>query len=102
MHPLHDYVAKQLADKLKDRRIVVWYDERREFQAFVDELRGGPRSASAPVAVAIGGTKARLAEYSGSMFELRAVVEPHVSGDQTDAVVIYMPGVAHDTKASVL
>jgi len=26
MHPLHDYVAKQLADKLKDRRIVVWYD----------------------------------------------------------------------------
>jgi hypothetical protein len=25
MHPLHDYVAKQLADKLKDRRVVVWY-----------------------------------------------------------------------------
>ena len=22
MHPLHDYVAKQLADKLKSRRIV--------------------------------------------------------------------------------
>lgn len=98
MHALHDYVAKQLADKLKDRRIVVWYDERREFEAFVEEVRGGPRSASVPVAVTVDRTKASLAEYAGSMFELRAVVEPHVRGDRTDAVVIYMPGVAHDTR----
>ena len=40
MHTLHDYVAKQLADKIKERRVVVWYDERREFQPFVDEVRG--------------------------------------------------------------
>ena len=102
MHPLHDYVAKQLADKLKDRRVVVWYDERGEFRPFVDEIRGGPRSASEPVPVAVGGTKARLAEYAASLFELRAVVEPHVSGDKPDAVVIYIPGLAHDSKASVL
>jgi hypothetical protein len=44
MHPLHDYVAKQLADKLKDRRVVVWYDERGDFRPFVDEVRGGPRA----------------------------------------------------------
>lgn len=102
MHPLHDYVAKQLADKLKDRRVVVWYDERGEFRPFVDEVRGGPRTASKPVPVAVGGTKASLAEYAGSLFELRAVVEPHVSGDEPDAVVIYIAGVAHDAKASVL
>ncbi len=102
MHPLHDYVAKQLADKINDRRVVVWYDERREFQPFVDEVRGGPRSASQPVPVAIGGTKASLAEYAGSMFELRAGTESHVSGDKPDAVVIYIPGLAHDAKASVL
>ncbi len=102
MHPLHDYVAKQLAGNLKDRRVVVWYDERAEFQPFVNEVRGGPRSAGEPVPVAIGGTKASLAEYAGSMFELRAVVEPHVGGDKPDAVVIYMPGVKHDTKASAL
>ncbi|WP_242352383.1 MULTISPECIES: PglZ domain-containing protein [unclassified Anaeromyxobacter] len=102
MHPLHEYVAKQLADKLKDRRVVVWYDERREFQPFVDEVRGGPRSASEPVPVAVGGTKASLAEYAGSLFELRAVVEPLVSGDKPDALVVYIPGLAHDAKASVL
>lgn len=102
MHPLHDYVAKQLADKLRDRRVVVWYDERAEFRPFVDEVRGGPCSVCEPVPVAVGGMKANLAEFAGSMFELRAVVEPHVSDDKPDAVVIYMPGVAHDPKASVL
>src|SRR5262245_10750444 len=102
MHPLHEYVAKQLADKLKDFRVVVWYDERREFQPFVDELRGGPRAASEPVRVGVADVNASLAEYAGSLFELRAVVEPLVSGDKPDDLVVYMPGLAHDGKASVL
>jgi hypothetical protein len=102
MHPLHDYVAKQLAEKLKSRRIVVWYDERGEFQSFVDELRGGPRVSSEPSAVSVGGASARLAEYAGSMFELRAVVEPDVSADSPAAIVVYMPGVARDRRASIL
>lgn len=102
MHPLHDYVVKQLADKLKDRRVVVWYDERGEFRPFVDEVRGGPRTAAEPVAVGVAGIKASLAEYAGSLFELRAVVEPLVSGDKPDALVVYIPGLAHDAKASVL
>jgi len=102
MHPLHDYVAKQLADKIKSRRVVVWYDERSEFVPFVNEVRGGPRAVSEPVSVSLGGSRVRLAEYTGSMFELRAIVEPHVSGDEPSSVVLYIPGCAHDTKHSVL
>jgi hypothetical protein len=102
MHTLHDYVAKQLADKIKDRRVVVWYDERSEFQPFVDEVRGGPRTVSEPVPVVVAGVKASLAEYAGSTFELRAVVEPHVSGDTPAPVVVYIPGVTRDRRASVL
>src|SRR5262245_41511895 len=102
MHPLHEYVAKQLADKLKSRRVVVWYDERGEFQSFVDELRGGPRSTSDPVPVDVGGTEANLVEYAGSMFELRAVAEPQVSSDAPDTIIIYVPNVARDRHASVL
>jgi len=26
MHPLHDYVVKQLAVKVKSKKLVVWYD----------------------------------------------------------------------------
>ena len=81
MHPLHEYIAKQLAEKLKARKVVVWYDARREFAPFVAELRGGARTSNEAVPVTVGGVTARLAEYDGSMFELRAVVEPFVCGD---------------------
>ncbi|MFM0192118.1 PglZ domain-containing protein [Paraburkholderia strydomiana] len=102
MHPLHDYVAKLLADKIKSRRIVVWYDESGEYQSFVQEMRGGPRGAIEPVPVEVGGTIASLVEYTGSIFELRVLVEPLVSSDAPSAVIIYVPKVTRDRRASVL
>lgn len=102
MHQLHEYVAKQLADKVKSRRVVVWYDERSEFQPFVDEVRGGPRASSEMVAVSISGVNAQLAQYAGSMFEIRALVEPHVRADNPGTVVIYIPGCTRDRRGSVL
>ncbi len=105
MHPLHDYVAKQLAAKLKSRRVVVWYDERSEFQPFIQELRdqaSGFRDKHIAQVSLTADTRPLIAEYAGSLFELRAVVEPLVSGDQPDALVVYIPGLAHDAKASVL
>ena len=102
MHPLHDYVAKQLADKLKSRKVVVWYDVRGEFAPFIAEVRGGARTGSEAVSVPMSEMSTRLAEYNGSMFELRAVVEPYVSGDVPQCVVIYLPGCERDRRGSVL
>ena len=103
MHPLHDYIVKQLADKLKARNIIVWYDPRREFAPFVAELRGGPRTNDEAVPVTVGGITARLAEYDGSMFELRAVLEPFVCGDApSGCLVVYLPGRERDRHGSVL
>ena len=102
MHPLHDYVAKQLAEKLTAKKLVVWYDARREFVPFVGEVRGGAKTSSGAVPVTVGGLVARLSEYDGSMFELRAVAEPHVSGDVPESMVIYLPGCERDHHGSVL
>src|SRR5438128_5794803 len=102
MHPLHDYVAKQLAEKLKDRRVVVWYDVRRECSPFIDEVRGGPSSHGTTVPVIMAGGRARLAEYDGSYFELRAIVEPLVSTDVPESILIYIPGIERDRRGSVL
>src|SRR5207344_1157024 len=102
MHPLHDYVTKQLADKLKSRRLVVWYDARGEFAPFIGEVRGGTRTSSDLLPVSVGGIATLLAEYAGSMFELRAVVEPRVSGDTPESIVIYLPRCERDRRASVL
>jgi hypothetical protein len=80
MHPLYEYIAKQLADKLKARRVVVWYDPRREFAPFVAELRGGARTNDEAVPITVGGITARLAEYNGSMFELLRSWSPSSAG----------------------
>ena len=55
MHPLHDYVVKQLAEKLKSRKVVVWYDVRREFAPFIAEVRGGARTSNEAVPVTVAG-----------------------------------------------
>jgi hypothetical protein len=102
MHPLHDYVATQLAEQLRSRQIVVWYDERSEFQPFINELRGGSRVSREPVAISVAGTSARLVEYAGSMFELRASVEPLVNGDTPSTIIIYMAGCTRERHASAL
>ena len=102
MHPLHDYIARQLADRLKNSRIVVWYDERSEFAPFVSELGGGRQAAPEPVEVVLGGSTAKFLEHAGSMFELRAMVEPLACGDIPELTVLYLPGCARDRHGSVL
>jgi len=102
MHPLHDYVANLLAEKLRSKKLVVWYDARGEFAPFIAEVRGGPRTTNETVPASVAGITTLLAEYAGSMFELRAVVEPRVSGDTPESVVIYLPGCERDRRASVL
>jgi hypothetical protein len=102
MHPLHNYVAEQLAEKLKTKKLVVWYDPRCEFISFIGEVRGGPRTGSEPVHVTVADIAARLAEYDESMFEVRAAVEPFVSGDVPECVVIYVPGNERNRRGSVL
>jgi len=101
-HPLYDHIATQLAEKLRTRKIVVWYDPRRELTPFIDEIRGATRTSSSPAPVKVGDVAALLAEYDGSMFELRAAVEPHVADDEPKNMVLYMPGCERDHRGSVL
>ena len=92
MHPLHDDIARLLGDKLKTRGTVVWYDPRSEFVSFVRELRGSDADGATPVPVVLPGGAAQLVEFAGSMFELRAVIEPMVSQESPDRLVVYLRG----------
>lgn len=104
MHRFYDYLAAQLDKKLRDRRIVVWYDPRSEFAEFVDELppldppegRGGlPR-------VWINDLQTHVARYDGSFFALKGRIEPIAALDEPDALLVYLPGVKQDRHQSVL
>lgn len=102
MHPFHDYISLQVAEKLKARRIVVWYDPRREFEPFITELRGGARSGSEPAGIILGESRATLVEFDGSFLAVRAAVEPLVARDTPNPLLIYIPGIERDRKGSLL
>ena len=102
MHPLHDDIARLLADRLKARSVVVWYDPRAEFAPFVDELRGAPADGATATTVLLAGRQSSIIQFAGSMFQLRAVLEPLVSRDAPETVIIYLPRCERDSTGSVL
>jgi PglZ domain len=103
MHPLHDYLCQQLGDMLKKRGVVVFYDPRREFVPFFDrELQEAGKADNKLPQVFIGKSLIFLARYVGSFFGLRAFIEPIISQDNPEAIVVYVPGVTRDRQASVL
>ena len=54
MHPFHEYLNAQLAPKLKQQRVVVWYDPQREFAPYIDELSVPQENTGPALPVRIG------------------------------------------------
>lgn len=102
MHPLHDYIANQIGDRIKDRRVVVMYDKREELRPFFVEIADGRKVTDGPVAVSFGRRKASLYVFDGSFLKARFAVEDLTRGDQPDDVVVYVPGLDRDAKGSLL
>ena len=100
MHSLHEFIAGKIAEHLAKRRVVVFYDPRKEFQSFISELSvedGGELST-----IHVNGEEAHYAAYDGSFFELRFKVEPVISEDEPDPLLIYLPGQERDRDESIL
>ena len=46
MHPLHEYIAKQVLEHIRNRGVLVWYDTRKDFASFIGELRAESKTGS--------------------------------------------------------
>lgn len=102
-NPFHAYLAAQLLEKIHDRSVVVWHDERGEFAGFIAELRGKDTiEECVPERVQLDGTEATLICSNGSLFETKIVAEPLVCGTEIDPLVIYLPGEEEKPKANPL
>lgn len=110
MHPLHIYIATSLAEKLRARRVVVWYDPRSEFAPFIEELRSvlpqrhrDTETHVPSVSLCLyGDLPTALTCYTGSFFAVRFAVEPLVDTAQPAPLLIYVPGVDYDPRRFVL
>ncbi len=101
MHPLHDYIAGQIEDKIKDRHVVVMYDERQEYVPFFDEILAASEVGDLQMCN-FGSRRAAVVRYNGSFLELRYAVESITGGDSIEDVLIYLPGVRRDEEGSLL
>jgi len=101
-HPLHNYLEQQLDKALQQDRVVVFYDVRSEFEPFMNELEVVGVGIGDLPRTCIGDTLTHIARFDGSFFALKASIEPLVSADKPEALLIYVPGQARDRAASVL
>src|SRR3954453_6060911 len=92
-----------LDELLGKHRVVVFYDPRHEYAPYFDrdlERVGGGGAGIENVLVDERLTV--FARYDGSFFGLRAAIEPVVRRDEPGCLLVYVPGVEPDPKASVL
>ena len=103
-HPFHGYVAGQLDKLLRERRVVVFYDPRLEFEPFLSELQPlePPEGRGGLSRYWIQDLQTHLVRFKGSFFALRAAVEPVLKMDAPEPLLVYVPGVQRDRTASVL
>jgi hypothetical protein len=101
MHPLHDYIAGQISDRLKARRVVVMYDKREELRPFFLELAKGAGDGDL-LPIKAGALSAKLHIFDGSFLKTRTIVEGVTHGDQPEHVLVYVPSLERDAKGSLL
>ena len=94
MHGLHQQIASTLDRLLRERRIVVFYDLREEFQSFLEELEVVTTGMGDLPRVRILDTLASLARFDGSFFALKAAVEPILAAPFPEPLLVYVPGYA--------
>src|SRR5688572_231218 len=88
-----EYISSALAEKLTKRRVVVWYDSRREFVGYVRALRGGAEIDACKLEqVKLADLKAHLCCFTGSQFELKSLVDPIIASDDPEPLLVYLPG----------
>ncbi|MEY4200735.1 MAG: hypothetical protein RLZZ265_2475, partial [Verrucomicrobiota bacterium] len=101
MNPFPAYLHEQLEEKLKERRVVVWYDPNREFAPFVEALIGDVDGHGLKQ-VMLGALKTGLSVFQGSYFALRMQLEASLSENRPKPLLIYLPDEKRDARGSVL
>lgn len=102
MHPFHDHLARQLAEKLRKRRVVVWYDDAEDFVDFVEEVAATATGGEDVQPVKVGDCAATLVRFQDAVIRMRQAVEARVAKDAPEPLLLYLPGVAADPKRSML
>jgi hypothetical protein len=96
------YLAGRLEENLRKRRVVVFYDPRREFIPFFDETEVVGEGVGGLPRVVLNDLLAHVARFDGSFFRLRHQIEPILAQPTPEPLLVYVPGVGRDRQHSLL
>jgi hypothetical protein len=104
MNSFHRYIATQILKDIQKRKVVVFYDPRREFEGFVDELPPlePPEGRDGLPRVWVEDKQTHLVRFEGSYFAVKAAAEPILALDKPEPLLVYLPGEERDRRGSVL
>ena len=91
---LKDYLDLHLSEKLRQRRVVLFYDPRHEFRSYMDSLGAGPT-------IKVGELSATLLNFDGSCLQLKHSLDLGLAGDRPEPTLAYLP-IERDRQSSVL
>ena len=86
MNPLFQYLLKLLREHLHSHPVLVWYDPRREFEPFVEEL----------------GDRLQVLRLGASHLALKLDLEPHLAKEKPGPLVVYLPGITRKEEVDLL
>jgi hypothetical protein len=98
-HRFHEALVGYLADHLTTRKVVVWYDTRKEFTAFIAELTA---ISGSPDRVRIGRLDVALLRPDGPLVGMKLAAERFVAGADPAPTLIYLEGVVRNREHSLL
>lgn len=99
MSTFQQEIAGRIERHLKERRLVVFYDPRREFEPFVQDLLDNAGGAGE---VGLGATRAWLSTFNGSYVSLRREVEERLQAGKPHYGMVYVGGAERDRRKSAL
>jgi hypothetical protein len=87
------YLEQRLAEELKRRRVLVWYDPDRQWVPFVAALLGRPLTlATQALDVRLSNRATKFVMFNGSHYEVLRACEPLTAGDDPIELLVYVPG----------
>jgi len=99
---LHRRLCQELAKQLSEHRVLLVFDPGQQLRPFLDDIATAPPSGTELGTLNFGEQQASWAVAGSSLYQLRSQLEPHVSADLPDPLLIYLPDRQESESRAVL
>jgi len=99
---LHRRLCQELAKQLSEHRVLLVFDPGQQLRPFLDDIASTQPSGGELGILSLGEQQAHWLAAGSSLYQLRSQLEPHVSADLPDPLLVYLPDHQESESRAVL